>query len=577
MQLPKLRLPSFLRTTPPLRSARSIGADVEAQESPPPSGARFEYAPGKFIHRLLVGARLKNKLESSKIVQIPYRVSRKYILILLLVFIAFFFTPQLLPRWIGFEWASPKDLCQKPDKKLQFIHTKLRNLSRLTEATTFLKIQRSDLQCMEMSAEAFYHGPEKKPPRFQWPDECTSEIAQVSLLEETCVSQEVNVCKKVGGFAGFLISVAGSCEQSVGPDLCVNSTNTGRAEALLRLEQQRGKDSLQNATEVINEPILSTANERVNEIIERLMTRADFASDAFILYSMISIAIGVPLIIYKREKGSRLVGATFGLTKASFVLSFVVAMAVYDSAVVISNETNFAILFQNFLNDPCYMDPGFSIKRAEMIVGVCNNISYIERESDHLLQRMDGVYYDARLFGFCKDENRELAKHPSLQGMSDLRQQYRSGNISSPGMCNATYLDEETSVAPQKNSDAKLKVLLGSGVLAQVALKFIVTSWVLHLFAFIEPLVIHNGKIEVWEPKESAPLNEEEKASVTRFARDKHLLPLIIFSLLLILEIVLVIYSIATTVNGSGEIGTEPISMLEAPQLRACPPSLAPT
>lgn len=431
---------------------------------------------------------------------------------------------------------------------------------------------------METSAGQFYHGPEKSPPRFQWPDECTSEIAQVSLMETTCVSQDVNVCKTVGGFTGFLLSVGGSCEQTLGPDLCTNTTNADRASALLQLQQQRDIDMVQNTSQVAEEPIVSTANDRVNELVARLMTQADLASDVFILYSLISIAIGVPLVVYKREKGSRIVGATFGLTKASFVMMFIIGMAIYDSVNVISKETDFARLFQNFLNDPCYVDPRFSAKRVEMIVGVCNNISHIKRESDHLLQKMDGVYYNTRLFGFCKDERRKLAKHPNLKAMDEMRHQYRSGNISMSSICNATRLDEETSIAPQGEGVSKLKALLGSGVLAQVVLKFFVTSWILHLIAFLEPLVMHNGKLEVWESKESPQLTEEENNSVTRFARDKHLLPLIFFSLLLLFEVVIIIYSIATTVNGSGDITTwEGFPPLEMPHLGSCPTSLVPT
>lgn len=390
------------------------------------------------------------------------------------------------------------------------------------------------------------------------------------------MSQDVNVCSTVGGLAGFLISIAGSCQQQAGPDLCVESTDANRTESLLELEQRRDAAKAPNATEVQSEPIVATANAKVQELIARLIMQVDLASDAFILYSMISIAIGVPLVVYKREKSSRIVSATFGLTKATFIIVFILVISIYDSAIIVFKETDFARLFQNFLNDPCYVDPRFSSKRVALIVDACNNVSFIDRESDHILQKMDGVYYDTRLFGFCKDEKRELAEHPKLPGMDEMRQQYRSGEVSNPGECNSTYLNQETSVAPEDKNVSKLRALLGSGVLAQLLLKFIVTSWILHLIAFIEPMVMHNGKVEVWGSKETAQLNEDEQAAVTRFARDKQMLPLIVFSLFLLLEIILIIYSIATTVNGAEEIVVES-APTQAPSLECtCPESLLP-
>ena len=433
------------------------------------------------------------------------------------------------------------------------------------------------MQCMNRSSQVFYYGTARDPPRFLWPEECTSEIAQVSLTETTCVKQEGNVCDAVGGFFGFLMGIGGNCVREVGPEICTNTTDGHRSDALLDLEHKRRLPPEQrNVTLTEVEPIVSTANGKVQDVISRLITQVDIAADAFILYSLISIAIGIPLVVSKREKSSRFMGATFGLTKIMFIVIFVVAISIYDSMTTILKETDFARLFQNFLNDPCYVNPTFSARRAEAIVNICNNISYIEAESDIILQKMDGMYYDTRLFGFCKDDTRELAEHPKLVAMDDIRQSYRSGNISNPGVCNATELNELTSVAPESDRIDKWKALLGSGVVAQLALKFIVTSWLIHLFAYVEPMVLHNGKVEIWGAKKNSDLSVKEEVAIRRFARDKHLLALIVLSFFLIIEIVLIVYSISTTISGSNRLPLEPIILPIVPLNLTCPETLLP-
>ncbi|CAN8070234.1 unnamed protein product [Agarophyton chilense] len=546
--------------------------DLEAQL--PNRSHRFKYNPEGLGQRLLVSARLKSKLETSKIIRIPFSKSYKYTLIFALLFTGAFLTPQMLPKWIGFEWASPEDLCQSPESKIVEIQQQLINFTSLRESKQFLKQQEYTLNCMNRSAADFYHGENGSLPRFLWPHECDSEKARISLNETTCVEQKTNVCKRVNFFARIFASISGDCVQKVGPELCVESTNVERSESLYELEKERNALS-QNLTEIDTEPIVSTAESKINEVITRLMTQIDLAADCFIVYSIVAVMVGIPLIISKREKTSRVMSATLGLTKMTFVMVFVILLSLYDSFFLIFQDTDFPRLFQNFLNDPCYVNPTFSSKRVGMIVDMCNNISYIEQQSDYVLQKMDTVYYDTRLFGHCKDDNRELAIHPKLEAMDEIRKLYRGGNISNPGVCNATELDERTSVAPDNERSSKWKALLGSGVVAQLALKIIFTSWIIHLLAFMEPMVLHNGKVELWGMKQKTMLNAEDETAIRRFARDKHLLPLIVFSVLLLAELVLFGYSIYTTINGANELPTQnsTLPLTPAPEWR-CPSSL---
>lgn len=526
-------------------------SDVESQ-LPAQHSDKFLYNPTSFLQRVAVGFRLKNKLESSKLVRVPFNVAYRYSLIILLLLVGAFLTPQLLPRWLGFEWASPRDLCQYRERKLTTIRHKLENITRFKDAQHFLNKHQFDLNCMNRSAQQFYYGADKQPPRFLWPHECTSDIAQVSLTETTCVKQEIDICDEAGGVAGFFVNVFGKCKKKVGPDLCTESTDMDRANALLELERKKIALASQNTSDVQEQPIVATANVKVQQMFSRLLTQVDIAADFFILYSIISIAVGMPLLIYKREKGSRIIGAALGRTKISFIVIFIIVLSFYDSMLLIFRETDFARMFQNFLTDPCYVDPEFSHARVSLIVNICNNISDINTHSDRLLQRMDAVYYDTRLFGFCKDELRNAHVHPQLSAMDTLRTQYRFGTISNPAMCNATELNEATSIAPNNQKVSKWKALIGSGIVAQLLLKFLLTSWLVHLFAFIEPMILHNGKVEIWGAHTDVTLTEEEQRAATRFARDKHLLPLLILSFLLLIQVVILVYSIIITLGGEG-------------------------
>lgn len=553
------RIRQIQSTSPPshvlFSDSSSSSASIDLESGTTTKRTRFQYEPKNFSSRLLVGFGVKQKLETSQIVSIPFRIVYKYLLVLLLALIAAFLTPQLLPSWIGFKWASPQDLCQNPDHKLESLRKRMRNLTKIDEADLFLRQQEMDLECMNRSAAEFYNGLEKYPYRFLWPDECTSMNAEVSLTETTCVSQNVNVCSTTGGFKKFLLQVSGSCQHKAGPDLCVETTNVNRAQALIELEHNRKVLENSNNTMMTSEPIVATANSKVKEIISNLMVQVDLAGDAYILYSLVSVIVGVPLVVYKREKGSRVLGAMFGLKKMSFILIVVVGLIVYDSAKVVWTESDIDRVIGNFFNDPCYVDPGFSNERVKLIVEACNNVSAIDQQSDFLLQKMDGVFYDTRLFGFCQDDIRKKEVHPKLNELDQLRQAYRLPNISSPGVCNATKLNEDTSMAPRQVS--KLRMFLGSGVIAQLLMKFIVTCFVVHLFAYLEPLVLHNGKVEMWGTK-IAEINEEERLAVTNFARDKHLLPLMLFSFLMIVEGVLISFAIYTGINGGNQLEVLP-------------------
>ena len=94
------------------------------------------------------------------------------------------------------------------------------------------------------------------------------------------------------------------------------------------------------------EIIKSTASVRRQDMVSHLMTQIDVTMDAFILSSLIELAVGVSLVMYRRQKGSVSVSTAFRLTKMSFVVVFVVAVTIFDMPSVLRRETDFARLFK---------------------------------------------------------------------------------------------------------------------------------------------------------------------------------------------------------------------------------------
>lgn len=533
--------------------------------------SRFHYSPKTLLERLLVSIRFKNQLDTSYLADIQFNRLFKYALILLLAILSVILTPSLLPKWIGIKLPTPRDLCQYPDKKLEHLKRFIRINGNVQESFLYVSTQRSLLKCMNNSASIYYHGNNTKPSRFLWPGECDYEKAYNSMFVKKCIKQNVNICSELGGLLGFLGSIGGKCKQKAGPNVCYTSTDPTRIQLLTKLEKDRStaksetknrkaqpKKSVQ-ASKILNEFNLENGNTRIQDLISRLTSKIDISADLFIIYTLISIAVGTPLVIYRREKKTTIVSFAFGLTKATFIVLCVFLITIIDSFSLLFEKTDLGRIYRNFLNDPCYLDPKFISKRIKIIADTCKEVSEYEFEYMSILDKMDAMFYDVELFGYCRDQSRDPSEHPALFYFNQTRIAYRNRtmrkfskwelNAVKPPGCNETMLNNLTANAPS-DGGAKWKTLFSSGVIALMLLKFVLTGWTIRIFAYYQPMTIHNGKVEIWGSnidRESQKLSEAEETSVKMFARDKHLLSFFLFSFLLLVEIILVFYAISNS------------------------------
>lgn len=536
----------------------------------------FTYEPTSFWQRLSVGLGLKRQLATSTLHHIAYRTWCKWLLVFILVICAAFLHPQLLPQWLGFEWSSTEDLCKYRESKLEELTERVHNLTYLPEAALFEAEQRFRVECMNESAALFYHGKTVSPPRFLWPSECTKENVGQTLSHEVCTGPtEIDECEPLGGFLGAIAGAFNGCEKKTIPRECRTVTDKESVEGLVELEKQR--EALQmdivpeeNVTKV--QGAAEKGGEQILDIINQLIRRVDFAGNLFIVYNVLAIVVGTPLVVYKREKTSRILGAGLSLRKGSFILVVVIAYSIYESVFPLFRNGALALLFRNFTRDPCWVDSKFASSRVSLISETCNNISTLNLKIEQNTLTMNLLYYNTSLFGLCADAERSKAKHPSLDTMERIRQQYDEQSLTSPGQCNATELDRVTADPPHDESISKFRSVMSNGVIAQLLLKIVLTQWFVHLIAFLEPMVLHGGKVELWGRGKNVGLSDDEAAAITRFAKDKHLVQLMLFSVLLMFEIFLIIYSIATVEEPRPEPGEMPNPILQAAKAEfVCP------
>lgn len=507
------------------------------------------------MSRLLVGANLKTSLAKNRIHQIQYRGWSRYLLIFLLAIICIVFTPKVLPDMLGFGWATGRDFCQSRETKLSGVSSYLQELSNVTQGRRFLEDQINELGCINDSATKFYYGDKEEPERVLWPDGCSSKDVSESLTRTVCVPEvptEKTECIDMNGAQKTVTFLVGAkrCKKVVMQPVCQSIVDEDAQSALLQLHEEIGNSS--SISETL-ETIDSAAenNQRVQDIVSTAIARVDIASNMYIAYTALSLLVGRPLIIFKRSKMNRICGATMGVKKSTFTIAVVIGITIFDSVSSLLKVTDLRALLANFRADPCYVDPEFGRSRSELIVKTCGVVTDLQYETGHQVRKLEKVYYGMKLFGLCAI-NHTRFQHPSEEKVMGRLELYRSGSLGNPSFCNVTLLDEQTSTPVRTSKKTSLwESVLESGVLSQILAKIVLSNLIINLISYLEPLVGHRGRVEVWGDDQ---ISCEEEESIVRFARDQHLLPLVLSAVFCAVELCLVTYAFGRTFGKYPEI-----------------------
>lgn len=507
---------------------------------------RFEYKPNNFLQRILVGVGGKTNLASSKLVKVKYRFWTRYILIALLTLIAVLLTPQLLPRWLGFKWSSRSNMCKNREQKLLNLRNRMELMSNMYEGERFVIKATKTLQCMNDSAVQFWN---PSYSRVSYPNECKIQNAKAKTTKRRVCVGGVKSTKCVKLFGAISLK----CAEVGMPRRCtlISATDEEFVEKISQINAARDLQQILDLpldTRNVQE-FTETANQEAEKIISRLLLHIDIASNIYIGYSMLAIAVGTPVIIFKREYSARIIGAVLGLRKANFILIVVIILTIYDSGLKVIRDTRFPRMLQNFQNDACYLDPEFSQSRISLIGETCEKISNQRVKLRETFASMTSVLLDAQLCEVSSVGSRGPTSNDELIRNIDVeRQRFINGTDFGyvyNGICNATKLNEDTSDAPD-DSMSFFKAFLASGILAQIMLKGVLSSWITHLISMFEPMTMHRGIVEIFGVSigSNRLLTQDETDSVIRFARDKHLIPFIFTSVLMVWEAIFILYGL---------------------------------
>ena len=468
-------------------------------------------------------------------------------LLFLLSMVTIFLTPHLLPRWMGLQWsAKPSQLCRKHDDKLQHLEMKLHQTALIKEGHHFVRKADLAYQCMKTSTENMWNG---QNDRVKYPDECQPINARAETTStEICFGGDIKrSCVNLFGIdvQCKTIKTQRKCETII-------ATDRRSLNKIAKINAQR-QSLIANSVQNIDDDTrraFETANREGELIINRLLSHIDIASNVYIIYVMIAIAIGRPLVIFKREIKSKIFAALLGVSKANFIIIVVLALTIYDSGVRIIRDANFVDMFRNFQADACYINPEFSRKRIQLIQQTCTNVSRQEAQLQSIFSKMTALFLEAQLCEVSSVDERGPTSNSSLVYNINLeRQRFINGTAPGyifPSLCNTTKLHEQTMISTSAKPVGALRAFLSTAILGQMLSKGVLTSFIIHLIGFIQPMSMHRGVIEVFgidASRDGQTLTDAEQLSIIRFARDRHLLPLIISSMLLTFEFITIVYS----------------------------------
>jgi hypothetical protein len=443
------------------------------------------------------------------------------------------------------------DLCRYRNEKLLRIKHHINFLTNMSVAEDFVNVQAHGIACMRESAAKFYAGNQSSPARPLWPNGCTSDNVSKSLSKTECEPKtrikrreciNLNSFQKVMAFFGGIHR----CKDVWVDPICNLVPNEENQKKLLEFLSENGTSFkyTSNDSKVAeagsSTPIL---NDRARAAVHRMLAQFDIASNLYILYLVVVMLMPQPFPVFKKALKSRILGLTFGLNKSSFTLLVVIMLTMFDALRSLLKMTDIPDLVAKLRIDPCWVDPEFSMALNAKVTDACAQVARLQEVSGHQTQIMDELYLKIKLFGLCPTDGVQ-SMHPSLKMFQNFVHNYSNGNLRNPGSCNLSRLQDGMSMLISSGTTSAFDSMIRSGILAQLCLKFVLSSLVLHTIGFFEPLSLHSGLVEIWG---DIKLSSPEKLAVYRYLRDGHILPLVVCSLLAFLEFILFIRAYLAT------------------------------
>jgi len=264
----------------------------------------------------------------------------------------------------------------------------------------------------------------------EWPNGCHDAARDIATGNSMGRTLKVNVCDEYKGTDGFewdgKSGTAKACGMSKG-----HATNwlsvatfgtfkrdkhacgqiscyevTSSAKSKHADEQMAKKQALEQQDEPekpeVKEVYHEEEEEMVDELIELLLMQIDMAANFYIAYKMITVLLSAPLELYKSGLAAKMRRGCCGVMgQPSFILLVVVFWNLYQYLVIPMADMDMDLYWANFLQDPCYIEPNFNLKKKRIVKDVCTELTDMEFQYKKAAYEIVDLDIDAQAYDIC--------------------------------------------------------------------------------------------------------------------------------------------------------------------------------
>mmetsp|Transcript_32385 Transcript_32385/g.39862 ORF Transcript_32385/g.39862 Transcript_32385/m.39862 type:complete len:609 (-) Transcript_32385:95-1921(-) len=286
------------------------------------------------------------------------------------------------------------------------------------------------------------------------------------------------------------------------------------------LDALQAKDLIESYQSTINRLKVPEVSEALFEesksLLERLMWQINLASDLYIIYSVFALFVISPFIVYQSSFKTRLKRQYFSISQGLFILLFVLFLWTYPYIQATINLENLLKYFHNINVDTCYIDGKFLRGVKNTVQEACFKLEQLN--SNFTLASLDLQDFNASIDLYDQCNSAYQDEFPELYDKTKEKASEAQETVLLAELCNQNIISnlvDANTVAPGVTETNVFGILLKLGVLAQLFAKFILVAFAKSVYQIVDPLAVHNGKVETIGKETPVPPASE----VERFLR----------------------------------------------------------
>ncbi|KAK3282221.1 hypothetical protein CYMTET_10031 [Cymbomonas tetramitiformis] len=449
----------------------------------------------------------------------------KYSLIVCLTMIAVFFTPDLWLKIIPD--ADPFPSCEDSGEKLSGIFAYVDSHTYYYDAQLQIEESREWERTVNGTILEQAHYPE-------WPDGCTTEEAQAAINEakyQTCTA------KKCGDYSDNSWSQTAISWVNNGKNSECYETTVSCPAATVAYQDEALLDHMNLVNQ---DPILSdlktdynadTLSDGAMDIVKAVLTQVDLASDCYILYTIVVLFVGFPIVLHKQHWQVRAMGIGGQMSQATFVVAFLLVKYTYETVMkYIINSDVLVKFWWNFYNDPCYVDPEFHGERYAYIMSACNDIWAWQSEYVSSANNAQDTYTVSSIYAVCFPEYQNQYD-ADTETLTTVISNYNTTDF--VGECNISNLLDATNTAPATEDKTLWEFFMVSGFIAALFMKSMMANICYNFVGIIDPLALCSGKVEIVNDEDDDP------EQIKTYKRSTHIVPFVVWTCITLFLIIL--------------------------------------